>query len=58
MHVNLGIDPSKGEQVVRGSVIITSWNRKNSKSIVFAKGEYADQAQKAGADYVGAEDLS
>ena len=56
-HVNLGIDPSKGEQVVRGSVVLPHGRGKKVRVIVFAKGDYAEQAQKAGADYVGAEDL-
>ena len=57
LHVNLGIDPSKGEQVVRGSVVLPHGTGKKVRVIVFAKGEYAEQAKKAGADYVGAEDL-
>ena len=57
VHVNLGIDPSKGEQVVRGSVVLPHGRGKDVKVLVFAKGDKADEAQKAGADYVGAEDL-
>ena len=57
LDVNLGIDPSKGEQVVRGSVVLPYGRGKAVKVLVFAKGDYADQAEKAGADYVGAEDL-
>jgi large subunit ribosomal protein L1 len=56
-HVNLGIDPSKGEQNVRGSVVLPFGRGKKARVIVFAKGEYADQAEKAGADYVGTDDL-
>ena len=56
-HVNVGIDPSKGDQVVRGSVVLPHGTGKKIKIAVFAKGEYADAARKAGADYVGAEDL-
>lgn len=55
--VNLGIDPSKGEQVVRGSVVLPHGRGKKMRVLVFAKGEHADQAQAAGADYVGADDL-
>ena len=47
----------KGDQVVRGSVVLPHGNGKKVKIAVFAKGEYADAARKAGADYVGAEDL-
>jgi large subunit ribosomal protein L1 len=57
VDVNVGIDPSKGEQVVRGSLVLPHGRGKQVKVLVFAKGEYADQAEKAGADYVGAEDL-
>lgn len=57
VNVNLGVDVSKGEQTVRGSVVLPHSRGKEVKVIVFAKGDYADQAKKAGADYVGAEDL-
>lgn len=56
-HVNLGIDASKGEQVVRGSVLLPYGTGKKIKVIVFAKGDYADKAEKAGADFVGTDDL-
>ena len=55
--INLGIDPSKGEQTVRGSVVLPHGTGKKITIIVFAKGEHADEAQKAGADYVGTDDL-
>ncbi len=57
VDVNLGIDPSKGEQVVRGSVVLPHGRGKAVRVLVFARGEYADQAKQAGADYIGAEDL-
>lgn len=57
VDVNVGIDPSKGDQSVRGSVTLPYGIGKVVKIAVFAKGEYVDQAIKAGADYVGAEDL-
>lgn len=57
VDVNLGIDPTKGEQVVRGSVLLPHGQGKKVRVLVFAKGEHADQAQSAGADFVGAEDL-
>lgn len=56
-HINVGIDPSKSDQVVRGSVLLPHGTGKIIKIIVFAKGDYAESARKAGADYVGAEDL-
>lgn len=56
-NVNVGIDPSKGDQVVRGSVLLPHGTGKKVKIAVFAKGDHAEAARKAGADYVGAEDL-
>ncbi len=57
VDVNVGIDPSKGDQVVRGSVVLPHATGKKRTIIVFAKGEHAEAATKAGADHVGAEDL-
>lgn len=56
-HINLGIDPEKGDQVVRGSILLPHGTGKPARVLVFAKGDYANQAIKAGADNVGAEDL-
>lgn len=55
--INLGIDPARGEQTVRGSVVLPHSKGKEKIIIVFAKGEYADEAKKAGADFIGMEDL-
>ncbi len=57
LDVNVGIDASKGDQVVRGSVVLPHGTGKQVRVVVFAKGEYADQAKAAGADYIGYEDL-
>ena len=57
VDIKLGIDPSKGEQAVRGSVVLPHKKGADVRVIVFAKGEHADQAQEAGADVIGAEDL-
>lgn len=57
VDVNLGIDPSKGEQVVRGGVTLPHGTGKKVRVVVFAKGEYADQAKAAGADFIGSDDL-
>ncbi len=57
VHVNLGIDASKGEQAVRGSVVLPNSIGKKVRIIVFAKGDQAEAARNAGADFVGAEDL-
>lgn len=55
--VVLGIDAAKGEQTVRGSVLLPHGTGKKMRVLVFAKGEYEEQAKKAGADFVGLEDL-
>lgn len=57
ININLGIDPSKGDQAVRGSVVLPHSLGKIPKVIVFAKGDHATEAEKAGADFVGADDL-
>ncbi len=55
--VNLGIDASKGDQVVRGSVALPHGTGKKVRIIVFAEGAKASEAKNAGADVVGFEDL-
>lgn len=57
VHVHLGIDPSKAEQMVRGTTQLPHGTGKKLKIAVFAKGEMAKQAKAAGADIVGDEDL-
>src|SRR5688572_16849757 len=57
VHINLSIDASKGEQAVRGSLVLPFSKAKQVKVLVFAKGDHALAAEKAGADFVGAEDL-
>jgi len=57
VDINLGIDASRGDQNVRGSILLPHGRGKDSKVLVFAKGEHADAAKKAGADYVGEQDL-
>lgn len=56
-HVILGIDAAKGEQTVRGSAQLPHGTGKKMRVLVFAKGDHEEAAKKAGADYVGAEDL-
>ena len=46
VNVNVGIDPSKGDQVVRGSVLLPHGTGKTVKIVVFAKGEYAERLKK------------
>jgi len=56
--VNLGIDPRKSDQVVRGSVVLPNGTGKDVRVAVFAQGENAEKAKAAGADAVGMEDLA
>jgi large subunit ribosomal protein L1 len=56
--VNLGIDPKKSEQVVRGSTVLPRGTGKTVKVAVFADGDQAKAAREAGADYVGMQDLA
>ena len=55
--VNLGVDPRKSDQVVRGSSVLPQGTGKTVKVAVFAQGDLAEQAKAAGADKVGFEDL-
>jgi len=55
--VRLGVDPRKADQMVRGAVVMPNGLGKSVRVLVFAKGEKAQEAQSAGADYVGADDL-
>ena len=57
LDVNVGIDPSKGDQVVRGSVMLPHGNGKKVRVVVFARGQHAEDARLAGADHIGLEDL-
>ena len=56
--INLGVDPKHADQVVRGAVVLPHGMGKSVKIAVFAKGDKAKEAQEAGADIVGAEDLA
>lgn len=56
LHVKLGVDPRHADQQVRGVVVLPNGTGKKVKVLVIAKGDKADAAQKAGADYVGAEE--
>jgi large subunit ribosomal protein L1 len=58
IHMNLGIDPAQADQIVRGSVVLPHGIGKVQRVVVFAKGDLAKLATEAGADAVGAEDLS
>jgi large subunit ribosomal protein L1 len=55
--IRLGVNPRKADQMVRGTVVLPHGTGKTSRVLVFAKGEKAKEAEDAGAEYVGAEDL-
>jgi large subunit ribosomal protein L1 len=57
IHVNLGVDGRQADQQVRGTVVLPNGTGKTRRVLVIAKGPKADEAQKAGADFVGAEDI-
>lgn len=57
ISLTIGVDPRKADQNVRGSVPLPHGLGKSVKVLVFAKGEKAQEAQAAGADFVGSEDL-
>ena len=56
--INLGVDPRKSDQIVRGSTVLPRGTGKVVKVAVFAQGEQADEAQAAGAEYTGMQDLA
>ncbi len=56
-HIRLGVDSRHADQQVRGAVVLPHGTGKKVRVLVFAKGPKADEAEKAGADFVGAEEL-
>lgn len=58
IHIKLGVDSRHADQQVRGAVVLPNGTGKTLKVLVFAKGEKATDAEEAGADFVGAEELS
>ena len=56
-HIKLGVDSRHADQQVRGAIVLPHGTGKTKRVLVFAKGEKATEAQAAGADFVGAEDL-
>lgn len=58
VSVNLGVDPRKSDQVVRGSTVMPNGTGKSVRVAVFAQGDAAEAAQEAGADIVGMDDLA
>jgi len=57
MHLKLGIDPAKSDQQVRGTVSLPHGTGKEIRVLVFARGEQAEAAKSAGADFVGSDEL-
>lgn len=57
LHVKLGVDSKQADQQVRGTTVLPNGTGKTQRVLVFAKGPKADEATKAGADFVGAEEL-
>ena len=57
LHVKLGVDSKHADQQVRGTTVLPHGTGKTLRVLVFAKGPKAEEAQKAGADFVGAEEL-
>jgi len=57
LHVRLGVDSRHADQQVRGAVVLPNGTGKTVRTLVFAKGDKAKDAEAAGADYVGAEDM-
>ncbi|MBQ7444748.1 MAG: 50S ribosomal protein L1 [Clostridia bacterium] len=57
LHLRLGVDSRQADQQVRGSVVLPNGTGKTKRVLVFAKGEKATEAEQAGAEYVGGEEL-
>lgn len=57
IHVRLGVDPRHADQQVRGAVVLPHGTGRSVKVLVFAKGDKAKEAEAAGAEFVGAEEL-
>ncbi len=58
MHIRLGVDGRHADQQVRGATVLPHGTGKTKRVLVFAKGAKAEEAEAAGADYVGAEDMA
>ncbi len=57
LAIKLGVDPKQADQTVRGAVVLPHGTGKSVRVLVFAKGDKAKEAQEAGGDFVGAEDM-
>ena len=58
MHVRLGVDPKYNDQQVRGAVVLPNGTGKTKRVLAFVKGDKVKEAEDAGADFIGAEDLA
>ena len=58
MAINLGVDPKHADQMVRGAIVLPAGTGKETRILVFAKGEKEKEALEAGADHVGGEELA
>ena len=58
VHIKLGVDGRHADQQVRGAIVLPHGTGKTKKVLVFAKGDKAKEAEEAGADYVGAEEMA
>jgi len=58
VHIRTGVDPRHADQMIRGSVVLPAGTGKKVRVLAFAQGEKAREAEEAGADYVGGEDLA
>ncbi len=57
VHMNLGVDPKHADQMVRGTIVLPNGLGKTKRVLVIATGEKAEEAEKAGADFVGGEEM-
>ncbi len=58
LAINLGVDPKHADQMVRGAIVLPHGTGKETRVLVFAKGDKEKEAREAGADHVGGEDLA
>ena len=58
IHIRLGVDPRHSDQQVRGAVVLPNGTGKTKTVLVFAKGDKAKEAEAAGAEFVGADELA
>src|SRR5215212_3368011 len=58
IHIRTGVDPRHADQMIRGSVVLPAGTGKQVRVLAFAQGDKAREAEEAGADYVGGEDLA